>query len=112
MKQNQKLLITIGLGLLILMNVFVFGWVITDFFSGPYGPEETIATTEDWENTTDAEPTTEEIPTAALLPEIEQEFTEVRQPVYNRYVGSGKDEIGYSVDEDGIWKALTAFRMI
>ena len=41
MKQNQKLLIAIGLGILILMNVFVLGWLLTDFFSGSNGPEET-----------------------------------------------------------------------
>jgi len=72
MKQNQKLLIAIGLGLLILVNVLVLGWLLTDFFSGSNEPEKTVAATDDWENTTVAEsteeltteePTTEELTT-------------------------------------------------
>jgi len=109
MKQPTKFLIAIGLGILILMNVFALGWILTDFFSDPNEPEGTVAATEDQENTTDTEPTTEGIPTVSPIPETEQVFTEVRQPVYNRYVGSGKDEIGYSVDEAGNLKGPDSF---
>lgn len=95
MKQNQKLLITIGLGLLILMNVFVLGWVIIDFFSGPNGPEKTVAATDDWENTTGAEPTEETSVTVALL-KVEQELEAIKKPIHSWSVGNGQGEIGYS----------------
>jgi len=130
MKQNQKLLIAIGLGLLILVNVLVLGWLLADFFSGSFEPEKTVAATDDWENTTVAEateeltteepteeltteepskeePTTEEIPTEPPLPETEQVFAEVRRPIYNRYAGSEERDIGYA--ESGLTRGPTEF---
>ncbi len=95
MKKSQKLLITIGLGVLILMNVLVLGWVIIDFFSGSNEPEKTVVATEDWKDTTDAEPT-EETSATASLPEVEQVFEDVKKPIHSWSVGSGQGEIGYS----------------
>ena len=79
MKQNQKLLIAIGLGVLILMNVFVLGWLLTDFFSGSFEPEKTVAATENRENTTGAEPT-EEITIEASTEEPTTEDPTTEEP--------------------------------
>lgn len=95
MKQSQKLLIIIGLGVLILMNVLALGWVISDIFSGLNEPEKTVAATDDRENTTGAEPT-EETSATPSLPKVEQVFEAVKKPIHSWSVGSGQGDIGYS----------------
>lgn len=60
MKQNNKILLVIGLGVVILLNVLILGWLLIDFFSGLNGPEETVAATGSEEETTDEETTGEE----------------------------------------------------
>ena len=126
MKQNQKLLLSIGLGIVILLNVLLLGWLLTDFFSGPNGPGETVAATDSGEETTGEEttvdeeitsqevtteePTTEEPTTEEPTPEqtigerIEAEisFSEIEKVVIRTFGwGDLKTQLGYSESDIG-----------
>lgn len=57
MKQNQKIMLVISLGLVILLNILLLSWLLTDFFSDPHEPVETVAATGGVEETTDKEST-------------------------------------------------------
>ena len=57
MKQNQKIMLVISLGVVILLNILLLGWLLTDLFSGPHEPLETVAATSGVEDTTDKEST-------------------------------------------------------
>ena len=57
MKQNQKIMLIISLGVVILLNILLLGWLLTDFFSGPHEPLETVAATGGVEETTDKDST-------------------------------------------------------
>lgn len=116
MKHNQKLFLGIGLGVVILINVLLLGWLLTDFFSDPDGPGETVVATDSGEETTmdeemtsqestTEEPTTEEPTTEEPTPEatvgerIEAEipFAEIEKEVIRTFRwGERKSELGYS----------------
>ena len=115
MKHNQKLFLSIGLGVVIILNVLLFGWLLTDFFSGPNGPEETVAATDSEEETIGEETmvgeeaslpeeTTEEPPPEESTPEatiggqieVKIPFAEVEKNIIRTFGwGSGIEELGY-----------------
>jgi len=90
MKQNQKLFIAIVLGIVILLNILLFGCLLTDFFSTPNGPKETVAATDSVEKTTGEETIGERI--KAEIPFSEIEKVAVREFSW----GNFKTELGYS----------------
>ena len=115
MKQNQKILIAIGIGVVILLNIFVLGWLLTDFFSGPNGPEKTVATTDNGEETTAEEvttteetipeETTEEVTTEA--PPVEQIVKEIAERDAKKLIrtfewGNGAEQLGYDKENGDI----------
>lgn len=111
MKQNQKILLGIGLSIVILLNVLLLGWLLTDFFSDPDGPGETVVATDSGEETTmdeemtsqestTEEPTIEEpTPEATAGERIEAEipFAEIEKEVIRTFRwGERRSELGYS----------------
>ena len=121
MKQNQKILLGIGLGVVILFNVLLLGGLLTDFFSGPNGPGETVAATDSGEETTGEETTvgeaitsqeetteeqaTEELTTEESTPEetigerieVEIPFAEIQKVAIHSFGwGNFKTELGYT----------------
>ena len=121
MKQNQKLLLGIGLGVVIFLNVLILGWLLSDFFSGPNGPEKTVAATDSGEKTTaeehstagetspeetTEEATTEEITTEELSTEepvvewTEKKISleEAKRVIHTFSWGEGEDQLGYKSD--------------
>lgn len=123
MKQNQKILLGIGLGVVILFNVLLLGWLLTNFFSGPNGPGETVAATDSGgemtgeettmgeemtsQELTTEEPTTEEpTPEATLGERIEAEipFAEIKKEVIRTFRwGERKSELGYLEAESDLY---------
>lgn len=109
MKQNQKLFISIVLGVVILLNVLVLGWLLSDFFSGPNGPEETVAATNGGEENTvgktNTEKFTEEVTTEALP--VEQivkkiDVKDAKKLIHVFEWGKGTGKLGYEIKEDDI----------
>lgn len=115
MKQNQMLLIAIGLGIVILLNILILGSLLTDFFSGPNGPEETVSATDGRENTTTEEsstvgetsteePTTDEITTeepsteAPVVEEKKISLEEAKRVIHTFSWGEGEDQLGYDLN--------------
>ncbi len=121
MKQNHKILLSIGLGVVILLNVLLLGWLLTDFLPGLNGPGETVATTDSGEETTGEETTvgeeitsqevtTEEPTTEDPTPEetigewIEAEipFAEIEKKVIRTFRwGDRNNQLGYSESDIG-----------
>lgn len=121
MKHNQKLFLSIGLGVVILFNVLLLSWLFIDFFSGPNRPEETVAATDSGEETTgeettvgeeitSQEETTEEATTEEPTPEatvgerIEAEipFSEIEKNEIRTFGwGDFKTELGYLKSDIG-----------
>ena len=103
MKQNQKLTFAIGLGVVILLNIVILGWLLTEFFSGPNGPEETASTIDSGEVMT-AEITTEELSTELPVVEwVEDELplSELKKTLHTFAWGEEDGQLGeYS---NGVW---------
>lgn len=53
MGKNQKIALAVGIGVMILLNIVIFGCLLADFFSGSNEPEETVSMGEVFEKTTD-----------------------------------------------------------
>ena len=119
MKQNQKLLLVIILGIVIFLNVLLLSWLLSDFFSGPYGPEKTVAATDGGEENTaeevttteetgtgeiTLEPTAEEITTeepsteATIVEEKKISLEEAKRVIHTFSWGEGEDQLGYKSD--------------
>jgi len=108
MKQNQKILLVIGLGVVILLNVLILSWLLTDFFSGPNESKETVAATDSGEETTVEETTgeettehgetileaetTEEIPVEQIVGELS--LDDAKRVIHTFSWGNGEGQLG------------------
>lgn len=116
MKQSQKSLLIIGLAIVILLNILLFGWLLIDVLSDPNGSEKTVEATDydeettceettaeeeftSWEETTEESTTEEPTPEETIGERIEAEipYTEIEKNVIRTFGwGSGNSELGYS----------------
>lgn len=106
MKQNQKILLAIGLGVVILLNVLILGWLLADFFSGPNGEGIVVATdsgeetmveeTTGEETTEDEETSSEEETKADPVEQIvgELSFNDAKRVIHTFSWGSGEGQLG------------------
>ena len=112
MKRNEKLTIAVGLGAVILLNIVILGWLLTDFFSGSNGPEETVVTTDGGEMTTEEITTMPEESGSEVVSteggteppkrvKLEIPLKDAKKLLHTFSIGEGEGQLGYSKGMDG-----------